>query len=469
MSNPTAVPAHLVKKRIEAVETGLLPTVLIRGRYHRMKLRERMAHHRVPAVGVAVINEGRIEWARGYGVLQAGAAQPADDRTLFQAGSVSKPVTAVAALQLVERGLIDLDENVNNRLLTWKVPDNEFTDVHPVTLRWLLSHRAGLSAQQVFGHPPGSKRPTLLQILDGLPPSPNPPVRVEKTPGESFAYSNFGYCIVELLLADVAGCSFADLVHDSVLRPLAMNDSTFERPLPERLRGQAAHGHTSDGVPTADWWLGEEMAAAGGLWATPSDVARFAIEIQSAYAGQSRKVLSPETARAMLTPQRGGPTGLGVFVEGSEPSLRFRHSGTGQGYQCEMVVYPSRGQGAVVMTNSDSGHMLVTEVLGAVASVYGWPDFLAEKTVIDVDARQLMRYAGTYDLGLLKIAVSMENGRLFAYTTFYGKHEMYAESERDFFLIDLPARFTFVADSDADEAPEMLLRIWGAELRGRRK
>lgn len=469
MTNPTARRTHRVQERIDAVETGLLPAVLIRGRYHRMGLRERMAHYKVPALGVAVINEGRIEWAKGYGVLEAGGAQPADDRTLFQAGSLSKPLTAVVALQFVERGLIDLDENVNNRLVSWKIPENPLTQDHPVTLRWLLSHRAGLSAQQVFGHPPGARRPTLLQILDGLPPSPNPPVRVESTPGETFAYSNFGYCIVEQLLVDVGKRSFPDLMHDSVLRPLAMKSSTFERPLPQRLRNRAAHAHTSDGIARPDWWLGEEMAAAGGLWATPSDLARFAIEIQSAYRGESQKVLPQEMIRAMLTPQRGGPTGLGVFVEGSGPSLRFRHSGTGQGYQCEMVVYPSRGQGTVVMTNSDSGHMLVTEVLGAVASVYGWPDFLAEKTVIDVDTEQLMRYAGTYDLGLLEIVVSIERGKLFAETAFYGKHEMYAESERDFFLIDLPARFTFVADSDADGAPEMLLRIWGAELRGRRK
>jgi CubicO group peptidase (beta-lactamase class C family) len=457
-----------VEEQIEAVETGLLPAVLIRGRRQRMTLEERMAHYSVPGVSVAVINDHRIEWAKGYGVLEAGGTQSVDSGTLFLAASITKPVAAMAALRLVERGLLELDENVNKRLVSWKLPENDLTVGRPVTLRWLLSHRAGLSAQRVFGHSPGSERPTLLQILDGIPPSPNPPVRVEKVPGEVFEYSNFGYCIVELLLEDVAGCPFPDLMRDSVLRPLAMNDSTFERPLPEDLRDRAARAHGADGGPIPDWFLGEEMAAAGGLWTTPSDVARFAIEIQLAYAGRSRKVLSPGTIREVLTPQRGGPVGLGPFIEGSGPSLRFLYSGTGEGYQCELVAYASRGQGAVVMTNSDNGHMLVTEILGAVAAVYGWPDFLVEKTVVDVAPALLERYVGEYDLGLLKITVSIEDNRLFAETEWYGKHELYPESEREFFLIDLPAHFAFVVDS-AGRAQELVLRAWGAELRGKRK
>lgn len=466
MSNAASQSERIVQERIEAVESGLVPTLTIRERQQPSNLQKRMVDLTIPATSVAVINDHRIEWAKAYGKLEARGKQEADTRTLFLAASLTKLVAAAAALKLVEEGSLDLDRNVNELLTSWRLPENRFTRRSPVTLRWLLSHRAGLTGQIVFDNLPGPKHPTLLQILEGMPPSANPPVRVEMTPGEAFAYSNFGYCIVELLIEDVTGRSFADVVHDMVLSQIGMNDSTLRRPLPAVLRRRAARAHESDGTPIVGWFRGADMLAAGGLWSTPSDLARFALEIALAHSGRSQRLLSTETVREMLTPQRGGSVGLGPFVEGNGDSLRFRHTGTGQGYQCELVVYPSRGQGAVVMTNSANGHPLVSEVMGAVASVYGWPDFLARKTIANVSATSLVRYVGVYDVGLFKIEVTMEDGRLFAETQFYGKHELHAESEHEFFLTDLPAHFTFVAD--AGGVRELVLRAWGAELRGRR-
>lgn len=464
MSNPASQPERIVLERIEAVESGLLPTLTIRGRRQTNNLHKRMADLTVPAISVAVINDYRIEWTKAYGTLEARGRQQADTHTLFLAASLTKLLTAATALKLVEGGLLDLDRDVNEFLTSWRLPENRFTSKSPVTLRWLLSHRAGLTRQIVFENLPGPKCPTLLQILDGIPPSPNPPVRVEMTPGEAFAYSNFGYCIVELLIEDVTGRSFPDVVHDRILSQTGMNDSTLRRPLPETLRGRAARAHAPGGAPIGGWFRGADMAAAGGLWSTPSDLACFAIEIALAYSGYSQRLLSTATVREMLTPQRGGPAGLGPFVEGSGDSLRLRHTGTGEGYQCELIAYPSRGQGAVVMTNYANGHPLVAEVMGAVSSVYDWPAFLLEKTVVNVPVTSLARYVGVYDVGLFKIEVTMEDGRLFAQTEFYGKHELHAESENEFFLTDLPAHFTFVGDTGG--VRELVLRAWGAELKG---
>jgi CubicO group peptidase (beta-lactamase class C family) len=372
----------------------------------------------------------------------------------------------MAALTLVERGFLGLDENVNKRLVTWKLPENDLTQGHPVTLRWLLSHRAGLTVPSIFGYPPGSAMPTLVQVLDGKAPAQNPPVRVEKRPGSTFQYSGGGYCIVQLLLEDITGCSFPDLMRDTVLGPLEMTRSTFEQPLPEHLRASVACGHAEDGSPVPESWrLGTEMAA-GGLWSTPSDLARFAIEIQLAHAGRSRRLLSRRMTAEMLSAQGDGAVGLGPFIEGSGPWQRFSHAGTNEGYQCELVAYASRAQGAVVMTNSQNGHRLVTEILGGIADVYGWPDYLVEKTVVAVAPALLERYVGEYDLGMLKVTIRRDGERLLGNAEGWGEHELYAESESDFFLTDLPVRFAFILDA-AGEMPELVLRAYGAEVRGK--
>src|SRR5215510_16309671 len=141
-----------VAERIQRVENGLLPAVMIKGQTTAMKLAERMAHYKVPGLSVAVINEGKIEWARGYGVVEKEGGKSVTADTLFLAGSISKPVAALAALLLVEQGKLDLDEDVNLKLKTWKVPENDFTKEKKVTLRGLVTHNAGLTVHGFRGY-----------------------------------------------------------------------------------------------------------------------------------------------------------------------------------------------------------------------------------------------------------------------------------------------------------------------------
>jgi CubicO group peptidase (beta-lactamase class C family) len=237
-----------------------------------MHLLDRMAHYRVPGVSIAVINDNRIEWAKGYGVLEAGTDAPVTPDTLFQTGSIGKPVVAAAALHLVEQGLIDLDADVNDYLVSWQVPENEFTAQEKVTLRRLLSHSAGMPHHDVRGYAVGEAVPTLLQILDGAPPANSPPIRVSHVPGTQALYSNAGYIVVRPLLEDVTGQRFPQIVRDAVLEPCGMNDSTLESPLPEELEAVAARGHRVNGaLVRGRWHTYSEMSSGGSMWSTPSD------------------------------------------------------------------------------------------------------------------------------------------------------------------------------------------------------
>ncbi len=200
-----------------------------------MGLVDRMKHYQVPGVSIAVIENFEIAWAKGYGVLEAGTSQPVTPNTLFHAGSIAKPVAAAAALVLVQEGLLTLDENVNDRLTSWKVPDNEFTEQEKVTLRRLLSHTAGLSDGGNASFARGEARFTIQQTLDAEPPTDSPPseakpVRVTTVPGTKFIYSPGGYGILTLLLEDVAEKPFPELLRERVFDPVGMASSTFEQP-----------------------------------------------------------------------------------------------------------------------------------------------------------------------------------------------------------------------------------------------
>jgi CubicO group peptidase (beta-lactamase class C family) len=422
-----------IDARIARVEHGLLRGIVITGEPQSgMRLADRMAFYATPGVSVAVINDGAIEWARGYGVVEAGDSTPVTLHTRFQAASISKPVASLAALLLASQGRLSLDEPVNARLVSWKVPDNEFTAKAPVTLRRLLSHTAGLTVHGFGGYPAGSPVPTLTQVLDGAKPANSAAVRVDVLPGSIYRYSGGGYTVVQQLLSDVTGKPFPALMSELVLGPLAMADSTYEQPLPEALRKEAASGHRGNGKSVPGRYHTYPEMAAAGLWTTPTDLAKFALELQRAREGASR-VIPAATAREMTTSVMDD-YGLGLGVSGTGAAASFGHGGSNAGFRCHMVAFFSGGTGAVVMTNGDRGGPLAAEILRAIAHEYGWPAFQPkEKQVVQLDAKALSAFEGRYEVGPGHVVtLRVDAGTLFAIDG-NERVKLYAESASKFF------------------------------------
>ncbi len=422
-----------VEVRAARVESGLLPPIVVSGRPVPAKtLAERMAALKVPGISIAVINEGVIEWAKGYGVAEAGTSTPVTPRTLFQAASISKPVTALAALRLVEQGKLVLDEDVNAKLTSWKVPETDLTKTEKVTLRRLLSHTAGLTVSGFGGYPADAPMPSLVQVLNGEKPANNAAIRVDVLPGKLWRYSGGGFTVAQQLMIDVSGRPFPALLDELVLKPLGMADSTYEQPLPADRRLAAAAGHGSDGRPISGRYHTYPEMAAAGLWTTPTDLAKFLLEIRKAL-GRSSAILTAETARQMTTIQKSG-YGLGLGIEGAGPSASFGHGGSNEGFKCQMTAFFESGRGAVVMTNGDRGGFLASEVLRSIAREYGWPAFQpAEKKVVAVDPKALALFEGRYELRPGKfLDVKLEAGTLFVGDE-DGKIELFPESETRFF------------------------------------
>ncbi|HEV2736696.1 MAG TPA: serine hydrolase domain-containing protein, partial [Longimicrobiaceae bacterium] len=320
---PAPAPAQSpeVAARIGRIERSLLPPVRIQGRTHTPDtLEERIRHQRVPAVSIALVHDGEIQWTRAYGVADVESGRAATPATLFQAASMSKPVAAMGALALVQEGKLALDEAVNDRLTSWKVPANELTAKAPVTLRGLLTHSAGLTVHGFPGYAAGAAVPTLVQVLDGAKPANTAAVRVDVQPGTRWRYAGGGTTVMQLLMQDVTGQPFPALMRARVLGPLGMEASTYQQPLPPVRAAQAATAYKPDGTPVPGRYHAYPEMAAAGLWTTPSDLARWIIGVQRALAGRSSAVLSRGTAAAMLTPGVGG-WGLGPSLKGSGDSL----------------------------------------------------------------------------------------------------------------------------------------------------
>ena len=458
-----------VEQRIEKIENGLIKAVIIEDHpVEKNRILDRLEYHHVPGVSIAVINNFKIEWARGYGVTDAVTEKPVTTETLFQTASISKPVAAMAALKMVQDGLLDLHEDVNDKLISWKVPENEFTRQKPVTLRGLLNHSAGVTVHGFMGYAHDDVVPTLIQVLDGATPANSDPVRVDILPDSTFRYSGGGYCIMQQLLIDLNKKSFPEILRETVFVPLGMVHSTYEQPLPEAQRASVATAHRSRGNPIEGQSHTYPEMAAAGLWTTPSDLARFAIEIMRSRTGKSEKVLSRETVKTMLTLHHGN-YGLGLSIRGSGDDFRFAHGGDNAGFKCQLVVYPERGQGAAIMTNGDQGSALYNEILRSIAAEYGWPDYQPKiKSVARVDPAIYDGYIGRYRFSPeIVVIISKEDDRLCAQIVGEEKNECFPKSDTTYFFTDEDIEITFKSDKRGS-ITEMIAIVNGNEVKGKK-
>jgi CubicO group peptidase (beta-lactamase class C family) len=417
----------------------------------------------IPGVSWAVIDDGAIADTGVLGVRVAD--DPVTSTTRFQACSISKPIAALAMLRLVDRGILDLDADINDSLTSWRVPRNsEWQPV--VTLRHLVSHSAGLTTSGFPGYRRSDELPTTVEILNGVYPANTFGVRVDTIPGAQFRYSGGGTLAMQQLLVDVTRTPFPDLMQELVLGPLGMADSDYTQPPPEDVHGVLAHGHDELGAEVEGGWHVYPELATAGLWTTPTDLCRYALAVQAAFAGRPDAPISQPLAREMLTPQVkasdriGGLSalGLGPFISEAGRDSRFGHSGGNQGFRCHLLAYREQGRGAAVMTNSDGGGWLLQHAFAEIAGAYGWPGYVAE--IVErtpPDAETLQSCTGGYRL--------REGFELSVAAT--------ANSLEVAFAGQRPIEFTFIGRSDAggyefaSMATETVLRVASDDPAGR--
>jgi CubicO group peptidase (beta-lactamase class C family) len=381
-----------LQARINRIENNLQPDFQIAGEeVPTYNINDRLKELGIPGLSMAMVVDGKIEWAKAYGMADVADKRPANTETLFLAGSISKPIAALRAHQLVESETLTLDGNVNDYLTSWQLPENEFTANEKVTLRRILNHTAGLTVWGFPGYDKGDTIPSVQDVLDGK--GNTDAVRVYKEPGESWRYSGGGYTIMQLMITDTKNLDFPTTMKDNVLVPLGMTESTFENPLPEKYHAIAATGYRSDGEEVEGKWpIYPEMAAAG-LWTTPSQLIQYAIEIQNISQNKSDGLLQYATVEEMLTPgmnDHGLGPGIGEFT--------FGHGGADEGFRAQLTAWKEQPTALVIMVNSDNGKIM-RELMLAIAAEYDLPGFTPNiKHVIDFPSEELTKYVGAYEI-----------------------------------------------------------------------
>ena len=334
-----------------------------------------MELYEVPGVSVAVIKDFELDYVEVHGVKSKVTREPVTVQTLFQAASLSKSVSAAGVMSLVQEGVVSLDTDINDYLISWQVPDNELQDSEKVTLRRLLSHTAGTTVSGFRGYRYTESVPSLIRILNGEPPANSAPIVVDRVPGSQFQYSGGGYVVMQQAVQDVTGASFPDFIRGRVLQPIGMDNSTYEQPLPASLLDSAASGYYANGVAVPGGHHIYPEIAAAGLWTTPTDLARFLMELQLSIRGESsNRVLSREKAEALLTEvKRDYALGFDLWTHRGQPY--FGHSGANDGFRCRMVAHRTEGYGVVILTNSDNGLELSDAVVQLIGQRDGWPGY----------------------------------------------------------------------------------------------
>jgi CubicO group peptidase (beta-lactamase class C family) len=411
-------------------------------------LEERMKHHNITGVSIAVVHNFRIDWVKGYGWADVSEKRPVTEKTLFQAASISKSLNGVGVLKLVQEGKLDLNTDINQYLTSWKFPYDSISKGKPITMAALLSHTAGLTIHGFPGYSRGDTLPTVQQILDGQPPANTEAVRSFAEPGTGPVYSGGGTTITQLIVTDVTGQPYDVYMQKNVLDPMGMKSSSYRQPPSGTDSTLLATGYKPDGTPVPGKYHVYPEQAPAGLWTNPADLSKYIIETALSWNGKSQKVLTTELTRLRLEPVLEDAA-YGVFIEKNDSSYYFSHSGGNEGFSCYYVGDVISGNGMVIMTNSDNGS-LCSEVANSVATVYGWKDYYRPvmKTVVDIEGPELDKYAGRYESEGEVITMKREGDRLMVspYPGIWVTASF--TSDTDFFVREFRGDLKFVTDED---------------------
>jgi len=336
-----------------------------------------MEHYKIPGISISVVKNGEIVWNKAYGVTDVDTEKKMDTLTLFQAGSISKPIAALGILRLADQNLVDLDKDVNNYLKGYKIPNNRYTKNTKVTLRAILSHSGGLNIGGIEGYGHNEKLPTTEEQISGK--GNFNPIVAQIEPQTMFSYSGGGYTIVQKVIEDVSGKSIEEFMKEEFFEPWNMTLTTFEQPLAKKYLSNISTAYGVDGSMIEGKWQVFPSKAAAGLWTIPSDLAKYCIEIQKIYHKEVIDgVLSKQIIEEMFSNPYGLPVneemppaltnapddywGLGPLMIGTKENLRFKHGGSNAGFKSNYTAFVEKSNAIIIMTNGDNGYSLINEI-----------------------------------------------------------------------------------------------------------
>lgn len=440
-------------KHFKNIETNLIPIYSIKGQTGKMSVSDFLKNNNIPGLRIVFIDKGKMAWSADYGYANIEKKIKVNANTVFAGASLAKPVAAVTALHFVEKGKIDLDKDINEKLTGWKVPESEFTKTEKVTLRRLLSHTSGLDRQLWSEYLEKDSIPTFEQMLAGEKPSVDPGLRFFNEPGKAHKYSNTGYLIVGELIADVSGQSFADAVDQLVFNPCGMTNSTFQQPLPEQLRNRVATGYSGNLRPFPHKIY--PFGAAGAIWTTPDDLGKFVISLMKDYKTDSHIILSKEISKNVFN--RGeGKDKLAFSLWTYKNDIVFRHTGHSLGFTSFIFGSVDKDQAVIVMSNGENTQDLFDHIQRAVAEEYQWDYFRPEfYNAVPIDNKSLKQFTGQFNWEDKFLIITKEDDKLFILIN-SDRYQLIPIAENQFLIPEKSLKFVF------PKGKGTLIEIWKA-------
>lgn len=457
-----------IEEKIKQVENNLGGWVQMGDSSNKWNLQQRMERYKIRGLSIAVVHNYKVEWARGYGLMDTSTKLPVTIQTLFQAGSISKSLNSVGVLKLVQDKKLDLFTDINNYLQSWKFPYDSVSKGKKITLANLLSHSAGLSIHGFPGYERNDTIPKLQEILDGKLPANTKAVRSEFEPGLKYQYSGGGTTISQVIVQDITHQPYDEYMWNNVLKPMGMTMSSYAQPPATEKQKFLATGYRSDGKEVETKYHVYPEQAAAGLWTNPTDLSKYIIETQLSLQGKSAKVLSQQMTQQRLTPYIDSSAALGVFISKKGDEKYFGHNGADEGFLSAYTGSFENGNGVVVMVNSDNGRIL-DEVMNSVAQVYGWKNYYKPvvKKIMDIPDSLLENYTGNYFLQGDSISISRKGKQLVMTINNTETFNLFFSSPDEFFTTEIPLEFKFEKDKQ-DKIKGFYFKQGGQEVRVKR-
>lgn len=331
------------------------------------ELPQLLTKYKIPAASISIIENAQVEWIGTFENERIVDQSKIDKDTLFQVASISKSVTALGIMKLVEQGKIELDAPIDKYVTRWKIPKSIY-DIKQVTVRRLLSHTSGFSNGGGYqGYSPYKSLPSIEESLNGIEGKAKP-VELICEPGTKYIYSGGGYVLLQLLIEEVTGIDFNEYMKIHVLKPAHMTDSSFQ--WEESMHSRTAKAYDKDLNQIPNYLYVEEAAA--GLYTTIDDISQFLIsEINSFSDNGIGNLLDMETMKQVYTPimeissQLGnGKAALGHFIDEPKAGIELiTNNGSNRGWRANFTINPNEKTGIAILTNGDNGNYLINEVL----------------------------------------------------------------------------------------------------------
>nr|WP_314837941.1 serine hydrolase domain-containing protein [uncultured Flavobacterium sp.] len=433
-----------------------------------LNIEQQLEKHKLAGFSLVVFENYEIVYSEQFGVKSVNSKEKIDENTAFSTASISKPITALLCFILEEKGLINLDEPIDNYLKRWHLPKSKFTQNNSPTWKQFFNHTAGTSQGGFEDHYDGEAIPTLKQSLLGQIPRYDKEIEFLFTPGTSFEYSGGGYVIIQMALEDTLNKSIAALAEEHIFGPLGLKNTTMIQPNENNFLTNVALVHDEDGKVIRTGLPITPQVGASGMWSTPTDLAKISIEIQNALRNNNTKVISHNVAKK-VTEVTALKNAVGGWSYGWQKSFGYNNydwfscNGSNTGVGGNILATMTDGNGVVYLANGEKPNRfpIMNYTRNKILKVMDW-NKASTDDIQEIPASLKEKLIGTYDDFLygqgMETKIVEKNNRLYVESPilehFKGKNdnELVYLKNGLFRIIDYPNLLQFEFDQGKPNA-----------------